>query len=76
MSFLGLFVENMYKNNTKMYKNVYCFTALSLADARRKAGEMLLQLERKPGARTDVTSTARGRGSEYITAFHLLFTCF
>jgi hypothetical protein len=35
--------------------------------AERKAGELLKQLEKKPGARTDTTSTIDGQGSEYRT---------
>lgn len=33
--------------------------------AERKAGELLAQLEREPGERTDLTSSNNGRGSEY-----------
>jgi N6-adenosine-specific RNA methylase IME4 len=53
-----------YAKAADLCNEAYVMASVVAADARRKAGEMLMQLERKPGARTD-TSSARGRGSEY-----------
>ena len=36
--------------------------------AERKAGELLAELERKPGKRTDRTSSSAGQGSPYAAA--------
>jgi N6-adenosine-specific RNA methylase IME4 len=54
-----------YAKAADLCNEAYVMASVVAADARRKAGEMLMQLERKPGARTDVTLPARGQGSEY-----------
>ena len=54
-----------YAKAADLCNEAYVMASVVAADARRKAGEMLMQLERKPGARTDATLDARGQGSEY-----------
>jgi N6-adenosine-specific RNA methylase IME4 len=54
-----------YAKAADLCNEAYVKASVVAADARRKAGEMLMQLKRKPGARMDTTSAARCGGSEY-----------